>query len=94
MGIDLGTIWASIGLKTAPLKAGAAEAKGIIAGLDASVSKVGAGSTASLAKVSDGFKSVGSAAASSQSKISAWWGSLSAANQTGVVVGGVAILAA
>jgi hypothetical protein len=63
MGIDLGEISARVGLNIAPLKAGAAQAKGIMTALDKTLTTGGLKQTeAVLANTANGFKAVGESA--------------------------------
>ncbi len=93
MGIDLGTISASVGLNLTPLKAGAAQAKGIMTGLDASMtksagsSKKAEGGLRGLANQLKGMSGVGGEAAT---KLGSVAGSLGTIGTIGVAAATVA----
>lgn len=60
--MDLGTIWASVGLKTAPLAAGVAQAKGMMSGLDASLAATAKQSSFTASSIGAGFATIGKTA--------------------------------
>lgn len=86
--IDLGTIWASVGLKTAPLEAGVTRAKGTMRGLDASLSAQ-SGIMSDLQNQWKGYISSIPIVGNSLARLGA--GSLTSVALVGAAIGGIGV---
>lgn len=93
--MDLGTIWASVGLKTAPLAAGVAQAKGMMSGLDASLSTGKLkGAETGLASLGTKLKNLAGLGGGASSALGGVGASIGTLGQVGIAAAAVAGLGA
>lgn len=94
MGLDLGTISASVGLNTSPLAAGTVKAKAMFSGLDKSLGGGLKGSEKGIAGLGNSLKNLGGTATKSLGALGSQLGSLGALGTIGLVAGAVVGLGA